>query len=246
MISSLRNHPFAMEAFFESSVVVTFAFPKEQLQPLIPKCLSLDTHNDHWAFIAVAMVETRNMRIKGWPAWSGRNFFLAGYRVFVKYKTVTGKRLRGLYILKSETDSKLMELLSRYFTRYQFATTDIDILKNTEYSEIRSVGSDFILRYHHPKTKIVKLPEESPFTDWNEARRFAGPLPFTFYFNQNNNQVTIVEGVRENWKPQPIEIVKNHFSFFEKMNLHQPVLCSGFVVEKLPYYWKNGRTEQWH
>lgn len=55
MFSFLKNHPFAVEAFFESSLVLTFAIPKEQIQYLIPPCLQLDTLNNKWAFIAVAM-----------------------------------------------------------------------------------------------------------------------------------------------------------------------------------------------
>ncbi len=34
MFEFLKNHPFAVEAFFESSFVLTFAFPKEILQQL--------------------------------------------------------------------------------------------------------------------------------------------------------------------------------------------------------------------
>ena len=32
MLSFLKNHPFAVEAFFEKSLVVTFAVKKEQLK----------------------------------------------------------------------------------------------------------------------------------------------------------------------------------------------------------------------
>ena len=109
MLPFLKNHPFAVEAFFESSLVLTFAIPKEQLQPLIPECLTLDTFDDKWAFIAVAMVQTKGLRPKGFPALFGNDFFLIGYRVFVRYQNNAGKNLRGLYILKSETDKKKME-----------------------------------------------------------------------------------------------------------------------------------------
>ena len=54
MFSFLKNHPFAVEAFFKSSLVLTFAIPKEQIQHLIPECLQLDVFKDKWAFIAVA------------------------------------------------------------------------------------------------------------------------------------------------------------------------------------------------
>lgn len=106
MLSFLKKHPFAVEAFFESSIVLTFAFPKEQLVDLIPECLELDTFEEKWGFIAVAMVQTKGMRPKGFPRFLGRDFFLMGYRIFVRYTTSSGRRLRGLYIMKSDTDSR--------------------------------------------------------------------------------------------------------------------------------------------
>jgi hypothetical protein len=65
VINFLKNHPFAVEAHFDSSLVLTFAVPKEQLQNLIPECLELDTFQDKWAFIAIAMVQTSDLRPKG-------------------------------------------------------------------------------------------------------------------------------------------------------------------------------------
>ena len=73
MFSFLKNHPFAVEAFFESSIVLTFAVPKEQMQYLIPECLQLDTFNEKWAFLAVAMVQTKALRPKGFPKLLGNN-----------------------------------------------------------------------------------------------------------------------------------------------------------------------------
>jgi len=125
MLQFLKNHPFGVEAFFESSIVLTFAIPKEQLQNLIPECLQLDTFNDNWAFVAVAMVQTKDLRPKGFPKFMGNDFFLIGYRIFVRYTTNEGKRLRGLFILKSETDQKKMEFLGNVFTHYDYTTTDI-------------------------------------------------------------------------------------------------------------------------
>ena len=85
MFSFLKNHPFAVEAFFERSLVVTYAAPKEQLADLIPECLELDPFQDRWGFIAVAMVQTKALRPKGFPQIFGNDFFLIGYRVFVRF-----------------------------------------------------------------------------------------------------------------------------------------------------------------
>jgi uncharacterized protein YqjF (DUF2071 family) len=93
----LKNHPFAVEAFFESSLVLSFAVAKEEIRGLVPECLELDLFNDRWAFIAVAMVQTRALRPKGFPRVLGNDFFLIGYRVFVRFTNREGKRLRGLY-----------------------------------------------------------------------------------------------------------------------------------------------------
>ena len=118
MINFLKNHPFAVEAHFDSSLVLTFAVPKDQLQNLIPECLELDTFQDKWAFIAIAMVQTSGLRPKGFPKFMGNDFFLIGYRIFVRYTNNAGKRLRGLYIIKSQTDKKKMEFFGNIFTHY--------------------------------------------------------------------------------------------------------------------------------
>jgi uncharacterized protein YqjF (DUF2071 family) len=135
MLSFLKNHPFAVEAFFESSLVLTFAVPKEQLQNLIPECLQLDTFQDKWAFVAVAMVQTTDLRPKAFPKFMGNNFFLIGYRVFVRYTSNKGKNLRGLYILKSETDKKKMEFMGNIFTHYNYTTTDIEQINQNSISQ---------------------------------------------------------------------------------------------------------------
>src|ERR1051326_6845645 len=142
MLASLKNHPFAVEAFFESSLVLTFAIPKAEIRPLVPECFELDTLNDRWAFIAVAMVQTRDLRPKGFPKFMGNNFFLIGYRAFVRFTNEAQKSLRGLYILKSETDKKKMELFGNIFTHYNYTTTDIDQSIHNGTLEIKSTRSE--------------------------------------------------------------------------------------------------------
>ncbi len=177
MLSFFKNHPFAVEAFFESSLVLTFAIQKNDLQHLIPECLQLETFKDKWAFIAVAMVQTKNLRPKGFPKFIGNDFFLIGYRAFVNFTNTKGKKYRGLYILKSETDKKKMEFLGNIFTHYNYGTTDIKITSIDNHKQIESNKSDFRIVVSE-NSENIPLPEESPFADWKEARKFAGPLPF--------------------------------------------------------------------
>ncbi len=245
MLSFLKDHPFAVEAFFESSLVFTFAIPKEQIQHLIPECLELDTFNDKWAFIAVAMVQTKALRPKGFPKVLGNDFFLIGYRVFVRFTNNAGKNLRGLYILKSETDKKKMELLGNIFTHYNYTTTDINQHIQNETTEINSTKSGFKILIDNSDNENISLPYGSPFTDWKEARRFSGPLPFTFTYNQVDKEILIIEGVRDNWKPMPVKVIDYNFSFIDNMKLTDAKLANAFIIKNIPYYWKKGKIEQW-
>ncbi len=241
---NLKNHPFAVEAYFEKSMVLTYSFPKEQLEPLIPKCLELDSFQDKYAFIAVALVQTKSLRPKGFPDFMGNDFALIGYRIFVRYTDSRGKRLRGLYILKSETDKKKMEFFGNIFTHYNYGTTDILIQTNELETEIHSQKSKIEIKLKQLGLQS-KLPENSPFADWKEARRFAGPMPFTFTYDESKKEVLIIEGVRNNWKPEPMEVTSESVGFFEERNLNNGILSNAFIVEKIPYYWKKGKIEKW-
>lgn len=240
----LKNHPFAVEAHFNSSLVLTFAVPKEQLQKLIPECLELDVFQDKFAFVAVAMVQTKYLRPKAFPKFLGNHFFLIGYRIFVRYTNEEGKRLRGLYIIKSETDQHKMEFFGNIFTHYNYTTTDISQEISRNIKTLKSTKSEFIVKIEETEEEIA-LPENSPFSDWKDARRFAGPLPFTFTYNAEKKEVLIIEGVRENWKPAPVKVVDFKFKFLEQDVFKNKVLANAFEIKNIPYWWKKGKIEQW-
>lgn len=239
----MKNHPFAVQALFESSLVVAYAFPRDELRPLVPSFLELDTLDDRWAFLAVAMVQTKGLRPKGLPSFLGANFFLVGYRVFVRFTDTRGKRSRGLYILGSRTDSPRMEFFGNLFTHYNYSTIDVERIEGGRSTIISSKRGGFSLEYVLGGEEIP-LPDGSPFSNWKEARRFAGPLPFTFTHTPNENRVLVIEGVRENWKPEPVKIIDHHFSFVDDLGAKGGVLANAFIVKNIPYYWKKGRFER--
>lgn len=241
----LKNHPFAVDAFFKSSIVLTFAVPKAELENLIPDHLELDTYDNKWAFVAIAMVQTKNLRPKNFPEFMGNDFFLIGFRIFVKYRNKAGKRLRGLYIIKSETNKKKMEFFGNIFTHYNYTTTDISQTENSKNKIISSKKSDFKLVIDK-SVNDIKLPTKSPFKDWKNARKFAGPLPHTFTFNKKENSVLIILGVRKNWKPKPLAVSEYHFSFLNSLQLKGAVLANAFEIENVPYHWKKGKLEKWN
>lgn len=245
MVSFLKNHPFAVEAFFKTSLVLTYAVPKEAVVPLLPECLTPDTFQDTWAFVAVALVKTKDLRPKGFPSYLGNDFILTGYRIFVRYTTSEGKRLRGLYILRSETNKSRMSFFGNIFTHYNYKTTDIDFTTSGTILNVKSIQSKLNVTVDVDETSDIPLPASSPFREWKEARRFAGPLPFTFTYDAATRSVLIIEGVREDWTPRPVRVLQHESGFIDQLNLKPIVLANAFVIKDIPYYWKKGRIDLW-
>jgi len=47
-------------------------------------------------------------------------------------------------------------------------------------------------------TEVASPPSGSPFPDWHAARRFAGPMPFTFD-HEGGERFVVIEGKRREW-----------------------------------------------
>ena len=174
----------------------------------------------------------------------GQNFILTGYRVFVCYTTSAGKRLRGLYILGSETNQKKMAFFGNIFTHYQYKTTDIALSKKDDHLFVHSKKSNIQIEVGL-NSETVQLPQNSPFKTWKEARRFAGALPFTFSYNQAKEEVLIIEGVRQNWTPRPVKVIKAEIGFIAALPFNYCVLANAFHLENIPYHWKKGTRDSW-
>jgi len=242
-VIKLNRHPFPVEAHFDKSLVLGFAVPKAELEALIPECLELDLFEDRWAFIAVAMVQTRQLRPRYFPKLFGRDFTLIGYRIFVRYRNSSGRRLRGLYILGSETDKASMQRLGRVFTQYRYDITPIGWKSDTGTEIVTTPGG---LRVEaETADENSELPESSPFPDWSKARQFAGPMPFTFSYDPARKEVVIVEGVRSSWIPQPMEVNDWKIPFVDQLGLKDVTLANAFIVENVPYTWNRGKVESW-
>jgi uncharacterized protein YqjF (DUF2071 family) len=243
----IKRHPLAMAAHFEQVLVLTYALPQEVLAPLLPPGLALDCFGQH-GFLAIAMVQTRNMRPQHLPSRLGRDFFLTGYRIFTRYRTTSGRTLRGLRILRSDTDSEAMVRWGNHLTHYNYQKVSVDYRRTESAIDIKVVtrdgAADLCVRAdlsHQP----ASLPVGSPFPDFRTARRFAGPLPFTFDYEPETHSIVRIQGVRKQWDPIPVrvDVLQNSFLEHEPFACGSPVLASAFRVTNVDYVWKRGLRE---
>jgi uncharacterized protein YqjF (DUF2071 family) len=243
--SLLKRHPFPVEAHFDRAVALSFAFPEAVVRPLVPSSLAIDTH-EGLAFVTVAMVWTRALRPAGFPVALGQDFFLAGYRVFTRLQEPSGRRLRGLRILRSDTDQRRMVWAGNLMTGYRYRHVVVDVQMSGMTTQVRTVdgsGATTLDVSFSAPDGAVSLPEGSPFRDWTEARRFAGPMPFTFS-PEDELTMVVVEGSRQHWEPRPITVHNWRVALFDESPFREttPILANAFMVEDVAYHWKRGRV----
>ncbi len=240
----LKSHPFAVVAHFEKVLAVSFAFPEQVLRPLISDGLEIDSYKEH-GFVTIAFVWTRQMRPAGLPAFLGKDFFLAGYRIFTRLRDDSGRRMRGLKILRSETDKQSMVRAGNFFTRYNYRHINLRMVRQGDITNLETVSpsgaTTLKLSFGNP-TEDTPLPVGSPFPDWRTARQFAGPMPFTFS-EDGNGRFVVIEGVRNNWIPRPVAIKDWYVALFAELPFRNatPILANAFAVENIPYRWEKGR-----
>ena len=241
----LRRHPFPVVAWFDRVVAVSFAFPAEVLQPLVPQGLEMDTF-EGLGFVTVALVWTRHLRPAGFPACLGQDFFLAGYRIFARLADPSGRRLRGLKILRSETDKQSMVWMGNLMTKYNYRRVSVRSKEEGSKTRVETslpTGERTLLLTYDANDRAAALPSGSPFPDWRTARRFAGPLPFTFSPEKDGSFV-VIKGTRADWSPRPVALGEWDVSLFAEPPFRgaAPVLANAFAVERIAYRWERGRV----
>jgi hypothetical protein len=241
----LRRHPIAIRATLRECVTLTYAVPAHILRPLLPPGLELDTAGDD-GFLAVALVQTERLRPDGVPAALGGTFFLAGYRVFTRFRTADGRTLRGLRILRSDTDRTLMALGGNLLTHYNYhrcrasVVAAGDAIRFTAHTADGASDLDVIVE--RGAGHDTPLPPGSPFASIREARRYAGPLPYTFDYEEETHAIVAIEARRTNWRPAPVAVHVNRLGFFDQPAFAGivPRLAGAFYVRGIEYHWLRG------
>lgn len=244
----LKRHLLPIRAHFRDCLVVTYAFPRDLLEPLLPPGLTLDTHGE-MGFVAVALVQTEKLRPAFLPPAMGLDFFLAGYRIFTRFHTGAGRDLRGLLILRSDTDRTAMVRAGNLFTHYGYRKAGVrwEEGANSLEVEVRTPGAEADFHVVADLTRdAVAPPPGSPFATLREARRFAGPLPFTFDYERESGSILIVQGVRTRWNPRPVPVHVHRATFFCRPPFCDaaPVLAQAVYLHDIPNLWRRGVLER--
>jgi hypothetical protein len=240
-----QRHPIPMRCHFAHSLVLTWALPAPVLGPLVPPGLSLDTYDGHWGFVVIALVQTRDLRPAFLPAWAGRDYALTGYRIFVKHRDQAGRTRRGLHILRSDTDKRDMKLGGNLLTHYRYRLARIGITPSAGELEVRIATPRREADLHvvaRLADEPAALPVGSPFRSDRDARRFAGPLPWTFDHEPQTSSIVMIHARRSAWQPRQTDVEVRTCGFLEREPFRSadPRLASAYHVAGIDYGWERG------
>ncbi len=157
--------------------------------------------------------------------------------------------MRGLKILRSDASKRSVVLAGNQLTHYNFKLAKIDYQYTNQRLGVQSKALDGLsdLAVVADLTGSGEcLPAGSPFATVKEALKFAGPMPFTFDYEKQTGSIIRVQGVRQNWYPQPVSVEVSKAEFFKNapFSAVPPRLASAFYVKDIPYYWKPGIVER--
>ena len=246
MLYRLKRHPFPVEAHFQHCLVLTYALRSDVLQTQLPPGLAVETFGQagQLGFIAVAMVQTQALRPATLPRFVGRDFFLIGYRIFCRYRDGRHFR-RGLRILRSDTDAPTMVCFGNLLTHYNYQRAKV---------QWTATGESLDIQVDTPRNEAdlhviaslcdrdAALPSGTCFKDVKAARRFSGPLPYTFDYEPETNSIVAIKATRGSWEPRPVqvEILRNTFLERDPYSAGKPTLVSAFYVADIAYRWERG------
>jgi len=235
----MRRHGFAVEAHFDFTIAVTFSLPVATVAKGLYPGLQVDQYEDH-GFLAIALVQTRSMRPAGLPESLGRDFFLTGYRYFVRHKQ--GRRsVRGLQVLRSDTDSEFLKWSGNLMTHYRYSRAITQVNREGGVLRVKVGGADVPGLDLTAYLDEPELPADSIFPDLRTARRFAGPMPFTFSHESETGSLISVEGRRSKWHPKAVRVEIAQADFLNTYpEAERPRQAAAFFVEDVPYRWERG------
>jgi len=92
------------------------------------------------------------------------------------------------------------------------------------------------------RVAAAPLPDGSPFKSEADARRFAGPLPYTFDYEPETRSIIRIRAVRQGWNPHSVavHVSKNTFLQQEPFCRATPILANAFYAHDVAYRWEKG------
>lgn len=244
--------PFEANTTWAEAVCINIRVDPAALRPLVPDLFELDTYDGH-AFVSLTASRLKDFGVGSLPAALRMNFYQATYRAHVTFTDFRGRKLRGCYFVRSETNSQIMSLTANMLPEFKAHRCGVSpiLMVRDGGKWILSVDSGddpagkvvLVLDTTHPRDA---LPATSCFPTLAAAREILADFYDAFSYDPDTGEVFILRIDRGDWHIQLPEIVDHYLGFAT----HGPfppgtaTLDSVFYFQNTPYRWLPLLTER--
>ena len=232
-----RNGRLAIASTFVTNSILLYSCEPSDLEPLLCPGLEVDAIGGR-GHVAVAFVDQRDFRPRGFPRWLGRDFFMVEYLVFVTYASSDGRRMRGLYLLQSDTPSVLACIGSRIFSHYRFRHIDLRVSEADGSRQFQSTQAGIDV------TVSLEPPPDRTLGEWFHFDELSKPRSFNFQHLSRSDAMLVIRGVLKGWNPQPTTVLNAELDWVTESGIEFDGPPRSLQVEDVAYLWRNSRIDR--
>jgi hypothetical protein len=237
--------PFDANTIWAEAIAVNHRVEPAALRPLVPSVFDLDLYEGH-AFVSLTASRLKDFGFGGVPAAVRMNFYQATYRAHVAYTDFRGRRMRGCYFVRSETNSRLMSVTANLLPEFRahhchtypmfMARQDGNLLLSVDSGDDPAGKVVLVMDTSHP---LDGMPRSSVFPSIPTAYEFLVDFYDAFAFAPDTGEVLLLEIERGPWHIQVVEPVDYYFGYFSAGAFPpgSAELDSIFYFRNTPYRW---------
>jgi uncharacterized protein YqjF (DUF2071 family) len=237
--------PFEANTIWEEALAVNVALDPAALRPLVPGVFDLDLHEGR-AFVSLTASRLKDFGVGKLPRAMRMNFYQSTYRAHITYTDFRGRKMRGCYFVRSETNSRLMSLTANLlpeFRGHQCRTYPILMARNGDHllltvdSEEDPAGKVVLLL--DTSQPLAGMPAGSCFRTVRQAYDFLVDFYDAFAYHPDSAEVLVLQIDRGDWDIQVFEPLDHYLGFFSDGAFPpgSATLDSVFYFRNCPYRW---------
>jgi hypothetical protein len=237
--------PFEANTVWAEAVCINIRLDPAALRPLVPHYFELDLH-DGYAYVSLTASRLKNFGAGAVPNVLRTNFYQATYRAHVTYTDFRGRRTRGCYFVRSDTNSAIMSLTANLlpeFKAHHCGTCPMLMARN---------GDQFVLTVDPPDDpsgrvvlvmdtgrELDTLPASSRFRSVSEAYEYIVDFHDAFSFDPDTGEVFILRIDRGDWQIKIVEPTDYYLGYMSEgpFPAGSAELDSVFYFRNTPYRW---------
>jgi uncharacterized protein YqjF (DUF2071 family) len=237
--------PFAANTVWAEAVAVNFQVEPEALRPLVPDVFDLDVHHGK-GFVSLTASRLKDFGVDWVPAALRMNFYQATYRAHVTYTDFRGRRIRGCYFIRSETNSAVMSLTANLLPEFRahhcrtypmlMARRGDHLLFTVDAGDDRAGQVVLLLDTSRP---LPGMPAASVFPGVAQACEVLVDFYDAFSYDPHAEEVLLLQIDRGPWNIRVFEPVDSYFGYFADGPFPpgSTQLDSVFYFQNTPYRW---------